>query len=50
VSEIRKVVNWFPSRPTIEGAGVYLKRALGPGEAETVDPFLLLDDFHSKNP
>src|SRR4030065_2847601 len=38
------------SRPTIEGAGVYLKRALGPGEAATADPFLLLDDFHSKNP
>jgi hypothetical protein len=38
------------SRPTIEGAGVNLKRALGPGEARTVDPFLLLDDFHSKDP
>jgi len=38
------------SRPTIEGAGVNLKRALGPGEAIVVDPFLLLDDFHSEDP
>jgi redox-sensitive bicupin YhaK (pirin superfamily) len=38
------------SRPTIEGAGVNLKRALGPGETRTADPFLLLDDFHSEDP
>jgi len=50
VKEIRRVQESFPSRPTIEGAGVNLKRALGPGEASVVDPFLLLDDFHSEDP
>ena len=50
MKEIRRVQESFPSRPTIEGAGVNLKRALGPGEASVVDPFLLLDDFHSEDP
>ena len=50
MKEIRRVQESFPSRPTIEGAGVNLKRALGPGEARVVDPFLLLDDFHSEDP
>lgn len=44
---IRKVVR---SVPTIEGAGVHLKRAFGYNECPTLDPFLLLDDFHSSNP
>ena len=44
---IRKVVR---SKPTIEGAGVHLKRAFGNAEAEMFDPFLLLDDFRSDNP
>ncbi len=38
------------SRPTVEGAGVRLKRVFGPREAPLVDPFLLLDDFHSADP
>lgn len=38
------------SRPTLEGAGVHLKRAFGPGEVPLADPFLMLDDFHSSNP
>ena len=50
MKEIRRVRESFMSRPTIEGAGVNLKRALGPGEARVVDPFLLLDDFHSDDP
>jgi quercetin 2,3-dioxygenase len=45
--KIRKVVR---SKPTIEGAGVHLKRAFGNAEAELFDPFLLLDDFRSDNP
>ena len=44
---IRKV---FKSKPTIEGAGVKLKRAFGFNEAPLFDPFLLLDDFRSNNP
>jgi len=34
----------------MEGAGVRLKRAFGFHEVPSLDPFLLLDDFHSDNP
>ena len=44
---IRKV---FKSKPTIEGAGVHLKRAFGFTEVPLFDPFLLLDDFRSNSP
>ena len=44
---IRKVLK---SVPTIEGAGVHLKRAFGYNDCPRLDPFLLLDDFHSSNP
>jgi hypothetical protein len=44
---IRTVIQ---SRPTIEGAGVHLKRVFGNNEAPQFDPFLLLDDFRSGNP
>jgi len=48
--DIRKIKKVFISRPTIEGAGVNLKRAFGFNEVPQLDPFLLLDDFHSDNP
>lgn len=48
--EYRVVERVLWSRPTLEGAGVHLKRALGPAELPRLDPFLLLDDFHSMNP
>lgn len=38
------------SKPTIEGAGVNLKRAFGYHEVPKLDPFLLLDDFGSDDP
>ncbi len=44
---IRKV---FKSKPTIEGAGVHLRRVFGFGEVPAFDPFLLLDDFRSDDP
>ena len=47
---VRKIRKTFMSRPTIEGAGVKLKRAFGYQEVPLFDPFLLLDDFHSSNP
>ncbi len=47
---IRKVRKVFKSKPTLEGAGVHLKRAFGFSEAPLFDPFLLLDDFRSDNP
>ena len=40
----------WKSEPTIEGAGVHLKRAFGFHEIPLLDPFLLLDDFRSENP
>ena len=46
----RKIEKIWRSRPTIEGAGVHLKRAFGFHEVPQLDPFLLLDDFHSNNP
>jgi len=47
--ETRKVKLTLKSRSTIEGAGVRLKRAFGYADP-SLDPFLLLDDFHSDNP
>ncbi|HJV35375.1 pirin family protein [Geomonas sp.] len=47
---IRKIKKVWKSKPTIEGAGVHLKRAFGNDEVPLFDPFLLLDDFHSNYP
>ena len=40
----------FSARPTLEGAGVRLKRVFGFAEMPAFDPFLLLDDFGSNDP
>ena len=47
--KIREVRVTLKSRSTMEGAGVRLKRAFGYADP-TLDPFLLLDDFHSDDP
>ena len=47
---IRKVKTVRPSVLTLEGAGVRLRRAFGFEAVPWLDPFLLLDDFHSDNP
>jgi quercetin 2,3-dioxygenase len=47
---IRPVNRVITARPTIEGAGVRLRRAFGFGDTEEYDPFLLLDDFRSDRP
>ena len=47
---IRKIKKVLKSRPTLEGAGVHLRRAFGNQHVPQLDPFLLLDDFHSSNP
>jgi redox-sensitive bicupin YhaK (pirin superfamily) len=47
---IRKIKLTLKSRPTLEGAGVRLKRAFGYNEVPLFDPFLLLDHFGSDNP
>jgi len=46
----RKIKKVWKSKPTIEGAGVHLKRAFGYYQVPQLDPFLLLDEFHSDNP
>jgi hypothetical protein len=46
----RKIFKVFRSIPTIEGAGVHLKRAFGYYQVPLFDPFLMLDDFHTSNP
>jgi len=46
----RKIKRIFTSRPTLEGAGVHLKRAFGNPEVPLFDPFLMLDDFRSDDP
>ena len=47
---IRPVRYLSKSKPTIEGAGVHLRRAFGFGISSDFDPFLLLDDFRSDIP
>jgi hypothetical protein len=46
----RRVARTYPSIPTVEGAGVHLKRAFGHSHVPQFDPFLMLDDFHTSNP
>lgn len=46
----RRIAKIFKSRPTVEGAGVHLKRAFGYSQVPQFDPFLMLDDFHTSNP
>lgn len=47
---IRPVQRVIQSKPTIEGAGVKLRRGFGFGETTEFDPFLLFDDFRNERP
>jgi len=47
IRPIRRIVQ---AKPTLEGAGVKLRRAFGFGETGDLDPFLLFDDFRNENP
>ena len=47
---LRPVKKIIQSRPTLEGAGVHLRRAFGFGNTSDFDPFLLLDDFRNERP
>src|SRR4029077_12652424 len=47
---IRPVKRLIKSKPTLEGAGVHLRRAFGFGSTNEFDPFLLLDDFRNDVP
>jgi hypothetical protein len=47
---IRPVKRLVKAKPTMEGAGVHLRRAFGFGNTSDFDPFLLLDDFRNERP
>ena len=47
---IRPVKRLAQSQPTMEGAGVRLRRAFGFGDTDETDPFLLFDDFRNDRP
>jgi redox-sensitive bicupin YhaK (pirin superfamily) len=50
MSSVRRIRRILRSKATVEGAGVRLKRAFGFHQVPQLDPFLLLDDFHSDKP
>jgi redox-sensitive bicupin YhaK (pirin superfamily) len=50
MKETRTIRKISKSKPTLEGAGVHLKRAFGYNEVPLFDPFLMMDDFRSDNP
>ena len=47
---VRPIKKLSKSKPTLEGAGVHLRRAFGFGATKDFDPFLLLDDFRNDIP
>ena len=47
---IRPIKRLVKAKPTLEGAGVHLRRAFGFGNTSDFDPFLLLDDFRNDIP
>src|SRR5512139_1475799 len=50
MTTVREVRLASAGRPTIEGAGVQLRRAFGHGQEDLFDPFLMLDDFRGAHP
>jgi hypothetical protein len=46
----RKIRKVYISQPTIEGAGVHLRRGFGFREVPLFDPFLMFDDFRQDDP
>ena len=47
---LRPIKRLIKSKPTLEGAGVHLRRAFGFGNTSDFDPFLLFDDFRNEVP
>ncbi len=47
---VRSITRRYPGVPTVEGAGVRLRRSFSHPEVPLFDPFLLLDRFGSTNP
>ena len=45
--DVRRVAFVLDAAPTLEGAGVRLRRSIGSRALSLLDPFLLLDEIHS---
>ncbi|HXN05597.1 MAG TPA: pirin family protein [Nitrospiria bacterium] len=50
MSQTRKINVVWKNKPTLEGAGVHLKRVFGFPQLPKLDPFLMMDDFSSNEP
>jgi redox-sensitive bicupin YhaK (pirin superfamily) len=50
VMQAKNIRSVYKNQPTMEGAGVSLNRVFGYYQVPEMDPFLLLDDFHSNDP
>ena len=50
MAKTRKIRKVLKSQPTLEGAGVHLRRGFGFREVPMFDPFLLFDDFRQDDP
>jgi redox-sensitive bicupin YhaK (pirin superfamily) len=50
MDKTRKIKKVLISQPTLEGAGVHLRRGFGFREVPLFDPFLMLDDFRQDDP
>jgi redox-sensitive bicupin YhaK (pirin superfamily) len=50
MSQTRTIRQIFAGHPTLEGAGVRLKRVFGFNEVPVFDPFLMMDDFGTSDP
>ncbi len=50
MGRVRAVSSVLSSVPTVEGAGVRLRRAFGHQQLPKLDPFLMLDEFGSDDP
>ena len=49
-SSQREVQSVVAGRPTVDGAGVQLTRLIGHGGLRHLDPFVMMDRFHSNDP
>jgi redox-sensitive bicupin YhaK (pirin superfamily) len=50
MEKTRKIRKVLISQPTLEGAGVHLRRGFGFREVPMFDPFLMFDDFRQDDP
>jgi hypothetical protein len=50
MTQIRPLVHLEPGMAATDGAGVKLNRLLGTPRLPQIDPFLMLDNFHTENP